>query len=332
MSDDHQKREGGRVSILSDLYIDLLGSLLPGLFTVILIAAVALPSAGLALRTLGSANDLGGASTSPFGINGTPDVWIGPYGTTAVALVISYIVGSVLYRQDPKHPDWRSARRVWIRSSDADRRRLAVQPKNDEAGDITAEDAQFPYRFLYEYLDGRGLNHLAALIPWRGRAGPVPKQRTKMFINMLKIRLQFLIPDRCKEIVRNEAHVRLATSVWYATRWVMFAVCALLALVGLTLSIATFALGAAIRYDLLFSGALGCGLTVFLFSWFIQRRIERFIHYLRVREIVYVLETAHFANQMGYDVFRDGDTGDEQIDAPAAAADARPGIVPSQKG
>ncbi len=35
---------------------------------------------------------------------------------------------------------------------------------------------------------------------------------------------------------------------------------------------------------------------------FMKFKIEKFIHYLRVREVVYVLETADFAVRNGYDL------------------------------
>lgn len=293
----------GRTSILSDLYIDLLGSLLPGLFTIVLSAVAIFPTVVVWWLLAASRNPDGTRPTDGALFNGTPDVWIGPYGTTAVTLVLAYILGSVLYRQDPKRPDWRSARRVWLKSSPEDRKRLAVQPASGVAldGTINADDAQFPYRFLYEYLNGRGLHHLAALIPWRGELPNSWNKRTKMFVNILKIRLQFLIPDRCKEIVRNEAHVRMATSVWYATHWVMTAVgLSLLCLTTITVYTSYKSLGT----DWGPPGVVvfAINLTVLVFALVIKRKIEFFIHYLRVREIVYVLETAFFAISKGYEL------------------------------
>ena len=68
---------------------------------------------------------------------------------------------------------------------------------------------------------------MAKIVPRKGEKGL--DHRTKMFLNILKIRLQLAAADKCGEIVRNEAHVRMMSSVWYAARAV-FGVCCLSAL------------------------------------------------------------------------------------------------------
>lgn len=304
MSSNRQQRGAGRVSILSDLYIDFLGSLVPGLFTIVLAGAVLFPSAFVLCQSLSASSSHGTETNVPPTVptSGTPDVWIGPYGTTAIALVLAYVMGSVFYRQDPKLPDWRSASFIWRNTkSKEDRERLAVQPTSERAEDISAYDAQFPYFFLHEYLVGRGLDHLADWIPWEGRKPETWIFRTKMFINVLKVRLQFLIPERCKEIVRNEAHVRMATSVWYATYWVMVA-----SGLGLVLVVVAWIRSVFVGIDIALPGTLAVDLLVLIVAVVMKFKIERFLHYLRVREVVYVLETAYFANLNGFDM-RTGD-------------------------
>lgn len=301
MTDRSQETSSGRVSILTDLYIDFLGSLVPGLFTIVLAGGVLFASAFVLCQSCSSrASSVasGPVATPQSSHKESPDFWLGPYGTTVIALVLAYVMGSVFYRQDPKVPDARSARLIWRKTkSKEDRERLAVQPTSEHFEDITPYDAQFPYFFLHEYLTGRGLQHLAQLVPWKGRYPDTWKYRTKMFINLLKIRLQFSVPEKCKEIVRNEAHVRMATSVWYATNWVMVA-----SVVGLA-----FLLIASVRrllggVDHMLLGAFALDLVVLLIAVVMRFKIERFLHYLRVREVVYVLETAHFAMVNGVDL------------------------------
>lgn len=299
MADNSQQRSAGRVSILSDLYIDLLGSLVPGLFTIVLTGAVLLPSALALCRSFSAFSTNGSAdSLLPGPVTDAPDVWLGPYGTTAISLVLAYVMGTVFYRQDPKFPDWRSARLIWRSTkSKEDRERLAVQPTSQHAEEISAYDAQFPYFFLREYLIGRRLYHLAALIPWEGGKPATWIFRSKMFINVLKIRLQFLIPERCKEIVRNEAHVRMATSVWYATYWVMVA-----SVLGLMLVAVACIRWLLAGIDTGLPGIIAIDVLVLIVALVMKFKIERFLHYLRVREVVYVLETAYFANTNGFDL------------------------------
>lgn len=49
-------------------------------------------------------------------------------------------------------------------------------------------------------------------------------------------------------------------------------------------------------------GVLIFDLCVLLFAFLMGREIEKFIHYMRVREVVYVLETAYYAVENHYDL------------------------------
>ena len=296
-------RPDHKTSFLSDFYIDFMGSLVPGLFTIVLAAAAIIWSA----QVLCASIDMCTAPISPELSTTVPSLGdlakinIEPYGVTWVMLVIAYVLGSIFYRQDPKVPDHISAQLAYKHAAPEDRKRLAVQPTSSvaEAKGINPHDCQFPYFFLYEYLNGRGLTHLAKLIPWKGDEPDTWKYRTKMFINLIKIRLQFILPDKCKDIVRNEAQVRLATSVWYSTRWLMIACTVAIASVFVAVVVSFFSLSV---FTNTFFSVLVFDVSVFILACYIKRKVEKFIHYLRVREIVYVLETVHFAQHCGYDL------------------------------
>ena len=293
MTTERNDRQG---SVWAEFYIEFLGSLVPGLFALILSLIVL----GLSLFVLcRSLNPSGVIATFPQNF----DFGLGAYGVTGVLLVAAYVLGSIFYRQDPKLPDWKSASRVYAYVAAGERERLAVQPTSrvpEGHNRIDLNDAQFPYFFLYEYLKGRGLDHLADWVPWKGHDPDSWKYRTKMFINQIKIRLQFLVPERCKDIVRNEAHVRLATSVWYATRWIM-GVCML----GLLMLAGALCEAPSNGFDQLLSAAICADVLILAFAVFLKRQIENFIHYLRVREIFHVLETAHFATLNGFNLHRE---------------------------
>ncbi|MCB1236212.1 MAG: hypothetical protein KDM91_14170 [Verrucomicrobiae bacterium] len=319
--------EDRKSSVWTEFYIEFLGSLIPGLFALILSLMVL----GLAFLIFCFSLETG-AATVP--VPARFDPGLGAYGITGILLVLAYVVGSIFYRQDPKIPDEISARRIYEKSSLEERKRQAVQPRGDRNAPrsgrlargwanlkrefcrifdrsfhpperIRGDDAQFPYFHLHEYLTRRGLSHLAVWVPWRGGDDRTWGYRTKVFINQIKIRLQYLMPHRCREIVRNEAHVRLATSLWYATRWVMQACGIAWSLIGITLAIAVYGMGLTLKLDpFLLMAAVG-QILIFGLAWFIKSRIEDFIHYLRVREIVYVLETAHFATLNGLELHRE---------------------------
>ncbi len=298
-----EKVHNRKTLLLADFYIDFLGSLVPGLFTVVLSAAVLALSANvlchsICVWTMAADTNIKPSEILPLSaqITNWKDIGFGPYGNTGLLLVVAYILGSIFYRQDPKIPDHRSARLIWrnIKSRE-DRERLAVQPTSEQEEDVSTYDAQFPYFFLREYLEGRGLIHLAKWIPWSGRDKNTWKCRTKMFINVLKIRLQFLVPERCINIIRNEAHVRMATSVWYGTHWLI--ITAILSLVMIAIAI-TIVHNELTNHSVL--SIIGFNVFVLAIAFLIKFKIEKFIHYLRVREIVYVLETADFATRNGF--------------------------------
>ena len=323
-----------KTSFLTDFYIDFLGSLVPGLLAIVITATVLAWSGNTLCHSICVAvlHSTAGAQAPAVPsladqIAQWKDIGLGPYGNIGLLLVAAYVLGSIFYRQDPKIPDHKSARRIWRdpKLSKEDRARLAVQPTSEHETDISEYDTQFPYFFLCEYLEGRGLGHLVKWVSWRGRDRSTWRFRTKMVINILKVRLQFLVPDRCKDIVRNEAHVRMATSVWYATRWII--ITSIIALVMVAFSICETALFGGLTHTIL--SVFGFDIFVLAFAIFLKVKIERFIHYLRVREIVYVLEMADFATRNGYklypeDVLSPGKQSVEQTNPPYSESAVRP--------
>jgi len=208
-------------------------------------------------------------------------------------IVASYTMGCLFYREDIKRPDAKSAKYVLDHAEGQDKQRGAVREVNGEL------DVQWPYRFLREYLVDRGLHHLGQRVPWSGHDEDSCFRRSKQFINILKVRLQWDMPAGYREITRNEAHVRLMSSLWNAaeTLVVLVLVC------GVVLIAAAAARHARVSQ----SQALALGVwdvTLLGAAWWIMRKIRKFLHYMRVREIVYVLETAHWAAEYGNDVFK----------------------------
>jgi hypothetical protein len=145
------------------------------------------------------------------------------------------------------------------------------------------------------------MGYLIPFVLWKDE----PKHRTKNWINILKIRLKLHFPNRCSTIIRNEAHVRLASSTWYVGRAVCL--CSKYACAGLMLSLVVCfievivlknlesiklesALISNIVVNYIFS-LVSVGI-IYLMGRFASTRIEKFLHYQRQREVVHVLETA----------------------------------------
>lgn len=114
-----------------------------------------------------------------------------------------------------------------------------------------------------------------------------------MFINILKIRLISLNPDISRTIVRNEAHVRLATSVWYASSILLILSTTILILLSV---IIPRCLEIGIGSTLFISSSFS--FLLFLFCIGMRHHLRKCIHYMRVREVIYVLETAYIAEKL----------------------------------
>ncbi len=136
------------------------------------------------------------------------------FWVTLAIIFISFIVGHLLYRLNPKTPDYASFIRI---------RKKVVSIKDDwvipYGFGIISQEVQFPYQNLKRYLLIRGFSHLAAHIFWDSKLNP--GQRSKSFINKLKIRISYHFPNKTMHIIRNEAHIRLASSVWYAAKYIL---------------------------------------------------------------------------------------------------------------
>jgi hypothetical protein len=104
---------------------------------------------------------------------------------------------------------------------------------------LIPEDIQFPYSNLKNYLEARNFNHLFPYIKWDSRvilksgekntgeskrdevSEEKDKSRSKSFINQLKTRIHFFYPESTFNIIKNEAHIRLASSMWYASKYIL---------------------------------------------------------------------------------------------------------------
>lgn len=194
-------------------------------------------------------------------------------------LAFAYIAGHLFYRQDPKDADRASFMRI-PRHINHDGMVRAVA-----GGDIPVE---FPYHFLKQYLEDRGIDYLAAHVRW----GPGDfKRRAKHFANALKIRILIESPQSYGILARNEGHIRLSSSMWYVCRVLLWSATIGLAvyfaaLIGTRLADVQPAVAADPTFVL--------PLLVLAFSWLGKWAIERALHYQREREILFILETAHW--------------------------------------
>jgi hypothetical protein len=332
---DSPERAHSAYGLIREFLVDVLGILIPGMLFV-LVVSVLLTASGVCFLSAfdppgkhePALSELLGSQVNAF------HVWL--------LVIVGYVVGGTFFRQDPKRPDQKSIERILRGSPRSDLVRSEVQLSSvrqarrswywpnrvslfkvldritalsdklsgrettgllsrEEAAEIgSSQGAQFPYSHIGEYLEARGFSRLARIVPWTGDT--YSKNRSKMFINMLKIRLQLVVPAKCGDIVRNEAHVRMMSSVWFAAR-ILYVVCWLSALPVLTAVWRLHAKGLT-PHDSLFSHdvLVYCALVSFvaISAHWLKGHVESCFHYQRVREVFYVLETAFSVANSGH--------------------------------
>ena len=189
---------------------------------------------------------------------------------------------------------------------------------------VSREEIQFPYNNLRGYFEKRGWKRLAKLIHWEltDREGELKTDdispRTKTFMNAIKIHLQTIEPDKCGNINKNEAHVRLSTSMWYVCdslkrfAWLGF----LFLVIAYMTSIAEgfYPDGKLLVVFLIL-------MLVYTFANVFKRSSESHIHYQRIREIFYVMQTAVVVNSYSkHKIFVDDMEGNNRLKKIASTA------------
>ena len=301
-----------------EYWIDFLGGILPGTLVVNSILLIFIPT------TLLSANLLSNLLNQCYeplelldfvgnflnAVQNTPNVlW---FGIIISGFFMIYIIGHIFYRKDPQKPNRLSLERLIkleAKKNNVSYNNYIEYLNNDKNDDeynkfkliiqkeyacTSKKDCEFPYPYFNMYLENRGLEYLNKFVPWKKNLS----YRTKNFINVLKIRLKFLYPEDCGIIIRNEAHVRLASSAWYAGRLInLFSCISIVALIVIILICLYF--GAVMdiafllkRYSFSIGTVLVLQCLMAIFGYLLKIHIEKFLHYQRQREIVHVLETA----------------------------------------
>ncbi|MDR1596290.1 MAG: hypothetical protein LBR99_01165 [Treponema sp.] len=309
------QKEGAGITIVAafrEHLSDILGAFMPGMYFSIHLFV----SAALLLFML---NNLSWENLTGFIKEDAPVLGLAMPFAAFLLCLFSYIIGSVFYRKDIKEPDTASAIRTYQMSSPEERKGLAFyfDALQGRPFNILTQiymkinfRIDFPYSHLKGYLETRNYTHLADHIPWDGDKKEV-KQRSKMFINILKARIHRYAPEEMPGIEKNEAHVRLMNSLWYAAKSIIFiAVVVLLTVIAFyhwhdLLYAHNFIFSGTREFhrDFAFCLAFFSGLQL-LIALYIQQSIKQYFHYMRVREIVFLLEIADTVSQdIGQDLF-----------------------------
>jgi len=278
--------------------VEFLGILVPGVvFIFALIPAAIIPIVTI-IRIIEGVD-----AQSPLASEYLVNIILSPsFGTMFLLAVFSYVFGHMFFRQDPKIPDFHSFKRVNTEEMGEEKGPVRLcdseQKFNDEQDPKLPNEhnLEYPYRYLYEYLHDRGMEHLEDIIRWKGNDPDSYRYRTKHFINVIKVRLEFLFPLQYLRIQRNEAHVRLMSSIWYASKSLITVSVIGMAIGGACISADMYVSNSV--WPISYIGSLVLPATVLALAAYSKRSIEYFLHYQRIREIVFILETAYFAKKV----------------------------------
>ena len=201
-----------------DFFVDFLACLIPGFITLSMLTILFVGIIVLFFNNINlpSDNSIDLPKSILLGIHEK----LGLTFWVHIALVAcSYAFGFMLFRQDPKNPDYAS----YIKNRKKVNDYTAWVIPRDKG--LSPKDVQFPYSDLAKYLKSRGFQesmvkniHWTSEKPNEESAG-AGKNRSKSFINQLKTRISFFFPDSTFQIIKNEAHIRFSSSLWYGMKF-----------------------------------------------------------------------------------------------------------------
>ena len=161
-------------------------------------------------------------------------------------------------------------------------------------------NAGYPYPNLSNYLKHRKKDNLAKYVTW-----PDDKEKydakSKLAINDFKaLIMQFGSDKQQSGLARNEAHIRLLTSIWYGMLYLK-RVLFLMTFVWLFGVLLQENLSPRISFinfhDFSYSLIVGLLAMITAVSW-IKSGIESSLHYVRTREVVLILESVFIIEHM----------------------------------
>jgi hypothetical protein len=261
------------VQLLRHFSTDLLGALVPG----ICFMTVLLVSFWFLLLTI--------CGNSIFCV--LSPKWPGPAGL--IFLVFAYTIGLVFSNRSVNAPDKKSIKYNIDQYVSNTPEIMAVAESGDD---------RYPYSKFRYYLENIGFNHLAEYIPWEFGNEKKMQWCNKRYTNKLKHRINAYSPSQMQTVEKHESHVRMMSSLWYATgisRWfIVFAAAVFISGILRNRLCRNF-LAAYIDLDY---GMLLLLITLLIsvVSIYVRRAIEHsfFIH--RVHELLSLLVIAHLVD------------------------------------
>ena len=321
------KQLGSISALMQSFYSEFFGTFVPGFIAVVSVASAFMVAAiywGFVDKIDGLENFVEAMLDKP-GLISILSSWL----VLGVVCAVSYAVGAIIYRRAPKIPDAIASYRQWRKTSDRERDLLAVDfsrltkssdvkigiagwPfwKGDAIREKFGKQIDYPYPHLRQYLGSRGHRSLLKYVPWCSdlrnlhTSEKMIQERSKTQINIIK---QLVIAEGSsalsRDLVRNESHIRLLSSLWYIFRFLQELFTLFISL-EIIFVVRYFVLGLSVTsvpFRVTWSTPTSNMqlLTPFLvfaigffFVWFLKRNIVICFHYVRTREIVMALHAA----------------------------------------
>lgn len=196
-----------------DYFIDFLACLIPGFVFLVISASLISSTIYVAFKFLPAFQSISIVTIDS--LDKIKKVFNYPFWIHVSIFILSYMFGFFLYRQDPKRPDHVS----YLKNRNTVKGYNKWVIKNNSG--LAPSEVQFPYCNLSDYLKSRGFGDVWKYINWNcddesGAPQKGQKNRSKAFINKLKMRIAFFYPESISTIIKNEAHIRFSSSSWYA--------------------------------------------------------------------------------------------------------------------
>ncbi len=168
---------------------------------------------------------------------------------------------------------------------------------------------KYPYEDYYHcYLKSRGLEYLKPYVVWdkwdsleEKNEGEIEgyknrSPRTRRIIDLLKLRIRSIQPEATEELVRVETHIRLASAIWYLTKFIgkISAICVMACLL--------FSWKKYLPEDDQYANlpkvtdvremVIYLHVCVFLVAAFLNYSVGGFLHYIRLKEVSFIIDWA----------------------------------------
>jgi len=151
-----------------------------------------------------------------------------------------------------------------------------------ELGCCSKHRGEFPYMNYYKYLLKRNLMECVKHVDWCTR-----ESRSKNQLNEYKIEIQVFASEAYALLNKNESHIRMSSASWHVSYRIRVISFSMILLILIMVPSLHFIHDSGIELSLLALSLFP--ISIFMLSSLIKRRIIKFIHYQRLREIYYTL-------------------------------------------